>query len=74
MGGEMGGGSHLLDFPIALPFPPLGPSVLEPDLGAEVGAEDWGTPPPLPVPAGRAHAGRVPGLCSLPLVLGFGVG
>lgn len=41
-----GGGSHLLDFPIALPFPPLGPSVLEPDLGAEVGAEDWGTPPP----------------------------
>lgn len=25
--------SHLLDFPITFPFPPLGPSVLEPDLG-----------------------------------------
>lgn len=31
--GWAGSISHLLDFSVSFPFPPLGPSVLEPDLG-----------------------------------------
>lgn len=51
------GVSHLLDFPVAFPFPPLGPSVLEPDLRGRGGAEAWR---PLPVPAGRVVACGAP--------------